>query len=129
MHDRIEGATPAFARIVHHDIDEHGHEKGQICGAITHLIPVDPAVPDRAAVDELVAKDVEPVEHEAQDLDGIPRPQGSRESTLRGPESFLPVLVPADTVVVLPNGLNTKRLCRSTRMGTEKLFHMASYTC
>ena len=52
-------------------------------------------------MDELVAKDVEPVEHEAQDLDGIPHPQGSRESTLRGPESFLPVFVPADAVVVL----------------------------
>ena len=53
-------------------------------------------------MDELVAKDIEPVEHEAQDLDGVPRPQGSRESTLRGPESFLPVFVPVDSVVVLP---------------------------
>ena len=86
---------------------EHGHEKGQDRGAITHLIPVDPAVPGRAAVDELIAKDVEPVEHEAQDLDGIPRPQGSRESTLRGTEPFLPVFVPADTVWCCQNGLNT----------------------
>ena len=86
LHDRIEGDGPTvLARVVHHDIDEHGHEEGQDGGAITHLIPVDPAVPGRAAVDDLVAKDVEPVEHEAQDLDGIPRPQGSRESTLRGP--------------------------------------------
>ena len=102
FHDRIEGTAPVFARVVHHDIDEYGHENGQDCGAIAHLIPVDPAVPGRAAVDELVAKDVEPVEHEAQDLDGIPRPQGSRESTLRVPEPFPPVFVPADTVVVLP---------------------------
>ena len=80
MHYRIERTAPVFVRVVHHDIDEHGHEKGQDRGAITHMIPVDPAVPGRAAVDELVAKDVEPVEHEAQDLDGIPRPQGSRES-------------------------------------------------
>ena len=86
LHDRIEGTAPVFARVVHHDIDEHGHEKGQDRGAITHLIPVDPAVPGRAAVGKLVAKDVEPVKHEAQDLDDIPRPQGSRESTLRGPE-------------------------------------------
>ena len=53
-------------------------------------------------MNELVAKDVEPVEHEAQDLDGIPRPQGSRESMLRCPEPFIPVFVPTDSVVVLP---------------------------
>ena len=53
-------------------------------------------------MDELVAKDVEPVEHEAQNLDGIPRPQGPHESALRGPEPFLPVFEPADAVVVLP---------------------------
>ena len=73
--------------VVHHDIDEHGHEKAQDCRPIAHLIPVDPAVPGRAAVDELVAKDVEPVEDEAQDEDGVPRRQGSPEATLRGPAS------------------------------------------
>ena len=67
MHDRIEGTAPASARMVHHDVDEHGHEKGQDGGSIANLVPVDPAVPDRAALDELVTKNVEPVEHEAQD--------------------------------------------------------------
>ena len=75
----------------------------------------------RAAVDELVAKDVEPVEHQAQDLDGIPRPQGSRESTLRGPESFLPVLVPADTVVVLPERIEHKAVVQKHPDGSRKV--------
>ena len=48
LHDWIEGTAPVFAWVVHHDIDEYGHEKGQDRGAITHLIPVDPAVPGRA---------------------------------------------------------------------------------
>ena len=121
LHDRIEGTAPVFARMVHHDIDEHGHEKGQDRGAITHLIPVDPAVPGRAAVDELVAKDVEPVEHEAQDLDGIPRPKGSRESTLRGPESFLSVFVPADTVVVLPERVEHKAVVQKHADGPREV--------
>ena len=127
MHDRIEGTAPVFARVVHHDIDEHGHEKGQDRGAISHLIPVDPAVPGRAAVDELVAEDVEPVELEAQDLDGIPRPQGSRESALRGPESFLPVFVPPGSVVVLPERVEHKAVVQKHADGSREVV-LASYT-
>ena len=59
--------APDFARMIGHHIDEHGHEKGQDGGAISYLVPVDLAVPGCVAVDALVAKDVEPVEHEAQD--------------------------------------------------------------
>ena len=59
--------VPVFARIFDRHIDEHGHEKAQDGGAIAYLVPIDLAVPGRAAVDALVAKDVEPVEHEAQD--------------------------------------------------------------
>ena len=121
MHDRIEGTAPVFARVVHHDIDEHGHEKGQNRGAIAYLVPVDPAVPGRAPVDELVAKDVEPVEHEAEYLDGIPRPQGSRESTLRGPESFLPVFVPVDSVVVLPERIEHKAVVQKHADGSREV--------
>ena len=35
FHDRIERTAPVYARVVHHDIDEHGHDKGQDRGAIT----------------------------------------------------------------------------------------------
>ena len=59
--------VPVFARMIDHHIDEHGHGKGQDGGAVAYLIPADLPVPGRAAVDALVAKDVEPVEHEAQD--------------------------------------------------------------
>ena len=59
--------APVVARIIDHHIDEHGHEKGQDGGAVAYLVPVDRAVPGRPAVDALIAKDVEPVEHEAQD--------------------------------------------------------------
>ena len=86
---------------------EHGHEKGQDRGAITYLIPVDPAVPGRAAVDESVAKDVESVEHEAQDLDGIPRPQGSCESTLRALNRSSQSSYPPIPLWCCQNGLNT----------------------
>ena len=72
-------------------------------------------------MDELIAKDVEPVEHEAQDLDGIPRPQGSRESTLRGPESFLPVFVPADSVVVLPERVEHKAVVQKHADGSREV--------
>ena len=121
FHDRIEGTAPVFARVVHHDIYEHGHDKGQDRGAITHLVPVDLAVPGRAAVDELVAKDLEPVQHEAQDLDGVPRPQGSRESTLRGSESFLPVFLPVDSVVVLPERVEHKAVVQKHSDGLREV--------
>ena len=58
--------APVVARIIDHPIDECGHEKDQDGGAVAYLVPVDLAVPGRAAVDELVAKAVEPVEHDAQ---------------------------------------------------------------
>ena len=53
-------------------------------------------------MDELVAKDVEPVEDEAQDEDGVPHLQGSPEAALRGPEPFFPVFEPGQSIVVLP---------------------------
>ena len=59
--------APVVARIIDHPIDERRHEKGQDGGAVAYLVPVELAVPGRAAVDALVAKDVEPVEHDAQD--------------------------------------------------------------
>ena len=91
FHDRVEGTPPVLVRVVHHDVDEHGHEKGKDRGAAAHLVPVHPAVPGRAAMHDLIAKDVEPVKDEAKDADGVPLLEGSPEATLRGPEPFLPV--------------------------------------
>ena len=83
FHNRIEGTPPVFVRVVHHDVDEHGHEEGEDRGAVAHLIAVDPTVPGRAAMDDLVAQDVEPVEDEAKDPDGVPLLEGAPEATLR----------------------------------------------
>ena len=103
MHDRIEGTAPVFVRIVHHDIDEHGHEKGQDRGAITYLIPVDPAVPGSLRRGRAGCEGRRSLSNTRLRTSTVsPHPQGSHESTLRGPEPFLPVFVPADTVVVLP---------------------------
>ena len=90
VHDRVEGTSPVLVRVVHHDVDEDGHEKGEDRGAVTHLVPVDLAVPGRAAVDDLVAKDVEPVEDETKNADGVPLLEGAPEAPLRRPEPFLP---------------------------------------
>ena len=108
--------APVFARIIDHHIDEHGHEKGQDDHAIAYLVPVDSVVPGRAAVDELVAKDVEPVEHEAQDRNGIARLQGSRKSALRGPEPLRPVMERVDFPVGPVAGT---RLCSHRSNGRE----------
>ena len=70
FHDRVDGTPPVIVRVVHHDVDEHGHEKGEDRGAVAHLVPVDLAVPGRAAVGDLVAKHVEPLEDEPKDADG-----------------------------------------------------------
>ena len=86
----------AIARIIDRHFAEHGHEKGQEGGAVAYLIPVDLPVPGRATMDELVAKDVEPGEHETQHRDGIARVQGPRELALRGPEPFRPVMERGD---------------------------------
>ena len=37
VHDRVEGTTPVLVRVVHHDVDEDGHEKGEDRGAVAHL--------------------------------------------------------------------------------------------
>ena len=92
-------------RVLHHDVDEDGYEEAQDRGAVTHLIPVDGAVPGRTAVHELVAQDVEPVEDEAERAGGILRGKGPGEGTGRRPEPLLPVLVALDPVVMLPEGV------------------------
>ena len=67
-------------------------------------------------MDELVAKDIEPVEHETQHRDGIARVQGPRESVLRGPESFRPVMERGD----FPGGpVVGTRLCSRRSNGRE----------
>ena len=104
VHDRVEGTPPVLVRVVHHDIDEDGHGEGEDRRAVAHLVPVDMAVPVRAAVDELVTKDVEPVEDEAKDADGVPLLEGPPEATPRRPKPILPVLNPRHPVVVLPEG-------------------------
>ena len=110
FHDRVEGTPPVLVRVVHHDVDEDGHEKGEDRGAVAYLIAVDPAVPGRAAVDDLVAKDVEPVEDEAKDADGVPLLEGSPEAALRRPEPIFPVLESFDSVAVLPADSGRLRL-------------------
>ena len=37
VHDRVEGTSPVLVRVVHHDVDEDGHEKGEDRGVVTHL--------------------------------------------------------------------------------------------
>ena len=75
--------------------------KARVVAAVAHLIPVDPAVAGRVAEDELVAKDVEPVEDEAEDADGVRLLESAPEATLRRLEPFLPVLEPRHSVLVL----------------------------
>ena len=113
-------------RVVHHDVDEDGHEEGEDRRAVAHLVPVDLAIPGRAAVDDLVAKDVELVEDEAKNADGVPLLEGSPEAALRGPKPSLPVLEPGHSAVILPEGVILYLLRRSTRMGPGKLSQIAS---
>ena len=102
VHDRVERPPPIFVRIVHHDIDEHGHKEGQDGGTVTHLFTVDAAVPGRASMNELIAEHIQPLEHEAEDAHGIPDLQGLHEATLGGLEPLRPVLEASDSVVMLP---------------------------
>ena len=55
-------------------------------------------------MDDLVAKDVEPVEDEAKDADRVPLLEGAPEAALQRPEPLLPVLESFDPVVVRPEG-------------------------
>ena len=109
LHDGIEGSSPVLVWFLHHDVDEGGHEKAQYRGSIAHLIPIHGAVPGRAAMYELVAQDVEPVEDEAQGAGGILRGEGPGEGDAGrrrcDAESclsmkLLPVLVSLDPVVL-----------------------------
>ena len=86
----IEGTPPVLLRVVHHDVDEDGHEKGEDRGAIAHLVPVDPVVPRRFAMDDPVAKDVEPVEDEATDAARVPLLDGPAGSDAPTPGTIPP---------------------------------------
>jgi len=52
--------------IVHHQVDNNRHHPPHDFGALGYLAAVDAAVPGGAAVEELIAEGVEPVEHDAQ---------------------------------------------------------------
>ena len=100
--DWIEGLAPVLFGIVHHQINEDGHEKGEDRGAVADLSAVDATVPGRATMDELIAQYVKPIENEAEYALGISALDCLRESTRGGLEAFLPIVESSDPVVVLP---------------------------
>ena len=115
VHNWMEGTSPVLVRAVHLDVDEDGHEEGEERGAVAHLVPVDPAVPGRAAVDAPVTKDVEPVEDEAKDADGVPLLEGAPGATLRRPEPFGCAGQPTDAAKSAePSRLRTGRSSANT---------------
>ena len=62
VHRRIAGITPAFVGILHYEMDHGGYEFGQNLRPVADLITVDRALSCCAAVDQLIAECVEPVE-------------------------------------------------------------------
>jgi hypothetical protein len=67
-HYRVEGFAPVLARIVHHQVDKNRHQECENGGTVADLRPVHTAVSGRAAVDQLITQDVQPVEHKTQHL-------------------------------------------------------------
>lgn len=70
-HYRVAGAAPVNMRVAYHQVDEMRDEKSHNGGAILHLAAVDAALPGGAAVQQLVAEDIEAVEQGVQDSDGV----------------------------------------------------------
>ena len=97
-----------------------GIRQGQGRGAVTHPVPVDAAVSGRAAMDELVARHVEPVEDRAQDLDDVARLQRAQTAVLGGPETSFPVFESVYSAAVLPDGVEDIPVVRQPRIGPGK---------
>lgn len=101
----IEGLTPVVSWVVHHEVDEDGHEKGKDIRSIAHLFAVYTAVPGRTAMHQLVSQYIEPVEDETQHLRAVAGLKRLGEGAGRGPEPLLPVLETVDPVMMLPEGI------------------------
>ena len=75
----IERLAPVFIWVVHHDVDENGHQKPEDLSAILNLRPVDTTVPGRPPVNKLIAQDIQPVKNKAQDACAVACLEGLRE--------------------------------------------------
>ena len=58
LDDWIKRPPPILVGIIHHQVDKDRHQEGQDCRAVSDLRSVDPAVPGRPAMDQLIAQDV-----------------------------------------------------------------------
>ena len=109
-------------RVVHHDLDDDGHELPHDRVCIAQLVAIDVAVPGGPAVDELVAQCVEPAEDHGQHIAGTVLCQGMPGRTVGGTESRLPVVSAVEAVEMVPVGLEDEFLIEQHADGTGVLF-------
>src|SRR5690606_4419055 len=102
LYDGYVGPAPVVMRIVHHDVDEDRQETVQNGGTVANLVPVHLAFPGGAAVYQLVAQHVEPVEEYREDQRRVAAMERSADHLHAAAETFLPILVTRDTVLVFP---------------------------
>ena len=50
LHHGIEGPSPVSLVIIHYDVDEHRQKPAKHGGAVADLVPIDGAIPGRAAM-------------------------------------------------------------------------------
>ena len=101
---RIIWLPPVLSGVIHHDVDEHRQQAGKNSCAVTDLIAVDAAVPRRSAMNHLVTKDIESVEHRCEDPRSVAIAKGDCDLPLALGKTLLPVGKTLLAVEVAPEG-------------------------
>ena len=96
---------PVVFVIGHHDVDDQREQGGQHPRAVLDLRPIDPTLPRRRPVKELVAQDVEATEQSRKDQCGILILQRNRDTLFFFGEARLPIRKRRVTLLVAPEGL------------------------
>lgn len=106
----IAGIAPQGIGVIHHQLDDQGHQLSEQVNAISHLIPVNRAIPGGTTVNQLIAKRVQAIEYHPEKCRRITTGQGTMRGSFATGKPVLPGTLINLPAVIIPKALKHIRI-------------------